>query len=154
MTNRWRDHSSGVLAISSTFSPSWILMAYWCTGNWVYVKRLIKHGALFWRNRLRNQANACTILSSLWTPQCHGSLELAVLINKTEHCWRQPKKGTQEKLDASVDLNEVCLHITYLLLKELVFVSDVLLLFICCPMRICIHCRKWYQESFHQNRLL
>ena len=24
MTDRWRDHSSGVLAISSTFSPSWI----------------------------------------------------------------------------------------------------------------------------------
>ena len=34
--------------------------------------------------------------------------------------------------DTSVDLNEVCLHITYLLLKELVFVSDVFLLFICC----------------------
>ena len=30
--------------------------------------------------------------------------------------------------DASVDLNEVCLHITYLFLKELVFVSDVFLL--------------------------
>ena len=41
--------------------------------------------------------------------------------------------------NASVDLNEVCLHITYLFLKELVFVSDVFLLFICCPMRICIH---------------
>ena len=25
---------------------------------------------------------------------------------------------------------------------------------LCCPMRICIHCWKWYQESFHQNRLL
>ena len=30
--------------------------------------------------------------------------------------------------DASVDLNEVCLHITYLFLKELVFVSGVFLL--------------------------
>ena len=30
--------------------------------------------------------------------------------------------------DASVDLNEVCLHITYLFLKELVFVSVVFLL--------------------------
>ena len=29
--------------------------------------------------------------------------------------------------DASVDLNKVCLHITYLFLKELVFVSDVFL---------------------------
>ena len=28
-------------------------------------------------------------------------------------------------INASVDLNEVCLHITYLFLKELVFVSDV-----------------------------
>ena len=37
MTDQWRDHSSGVLAISSTFSPSWILMEYWCTDNWVYV---------------------------------------------------------------------------------------------------------------------
>ena len=51
--------------------------------------------------------------------------------------------------DASNDLNEVCLHITYLFLKELVFVSDFFLLFICCPKRICIHCQKWYQESFH-----
>ena len=25
---------------------------------------------------------------------------------------------------------------------------------LCCPMRICIHCRKWYEESFHRNRLL
>ena len=24
---------------------------------------------------------------------------------------------------------------------------------LCSPMTICIHCRKWYQESFHQNRL-
>ena len=30
--------------------------------------------------------------------------------------------------DASVDSNEVCLHITYFFLKELVFVSDVFLL--------------------------
>ena len=30
--------------------------------------------------------------------------------------------------DASVDLNEVCLHITYLFLKELAFVSDVFVL--------------------------
>ena len=30
--------------------------------------------------------------------------------------------------DASVDFNKVCLHITYLFLKELVFVSDVFLL--------------------------
>ena len=30
--------------------------------------------------------------------------------------------------NVSVDLNEVCLHITYLFLKELVFVSDVFLL--------------------------
>ena len=30
--------------------------------------------------------------------------------------------------NASVDFNEVCLHITYLFLKELVFVSDVFLL--------------------------
>ena len=30
--------------------------------------------------------------------------------------------------DTSVDLNEVCLHITYLFLKELVFVSVVFLL--------------------------
>ena len=30
--------------------------------------------------------------------------------------------------NASVDLNEVCLRITYLFLKELVFVSDVFLL--------------------------
>ena len=30
--------------------------------------------------------------------------------------------------DAYVDLNEVCLHTTYLFLKELVFVSDVFLL--------------------------
>ena len=30
--------------------------------------------------------------------------------------------------DASVDLNEVCLHITYLFLKELVLVSNVFLL--------------------------
>ena len=30
--------------------------------------------------------------------------------------------------DASVDLKEVCLHITYLFLKELVFVNDVFLL--------------------------
>ena len=30
--------------------------------------------------------------------------------------------------NASVDLNELCLHITYLFLKELVFVSDVFLL--------------------------
>ena len=30
--------------------------------------------------------------------------------------------------DASVDLNKVCLHITYLFLKKLVFVSDVFLL--------------------------
>ena len=37
-------------------------------------------------DQLRNQANACTILSPLWTPQCHGSLEQVVLINKTEHC--------------------------------------------------------------------
>ena len=37
MTDLWRDHSAGVLVISSTFSPSWILMEYWCTGNWVYV---------------------------------------------------------------------------------------------------------------------
>ena len=43
-----------------------------------------------------------------------------VLINKTEHCWTQPREDTQEKLDgdafqlkdASVDLNEVCLQIT------------------------------------------
>ena len=25
---------------------------------------------------------------------------------------------------------------------------------LCCPMRICIHCREWYEESFHRNRLL
>ena len=30
--------------------------------------------------------------------------------------------------DASVDLNEVCLHLTHFFLKELVFVSDVFLL--------------------------
>ena len=24
---------------------------------------------------------------------------------------------------------------------------------LCSPMTICMHCRKWYQESFHQNRL-
>ena len=30
--------------------------------------------------------------------------------------------------DSSVDLNEVCLHITYLFLKELAFVSDVFVL--------------------------
>ena len=35
MTDPWRDHSSGVLAISSTFSPSWILVEYWCTAGGV-----------------------------------------------------------------------------------------------------------------------
>ena len=78
----------------------------------------------------RNQANACTILSSLWTPQCHGFFEKVVLINKTEHCRRQPRKDTKKNLmatpfsyryvnDASDDSNEVCL--TYLFLKALVF---------------------------------
>ena len=37
--------------------------------------------------------------------------------------------------DASVVLNEVCLHITYLFLKELAFVSDVFVP-LCRPMRI------------------
>ena len=50
-------------------------------------------------------------------------------------------------------LKEVRLHITYLFLKQLVIVSDVFSS-LCCPMRICIHCRKWYAESFHRNRLL
>ena len=129
--------SSGVLAISSSFSPSWKLMEYWC--NWVCVDdhRRIKHRALFWSNQLRNQANACTILSSLWTSQRRVSLEKVALINKTEHCWRQPKKDTHENLtttplsyinDASVDLNKVCLHVTYLFLKELHIASDVFLL--------------------------
>ena len=52
--------------------------------------------------------------------------------------------------DASVDLNEVCLHITYLFLKELAFVSDVFLLALLSHEN-CIHCQKWYQESFHWN---
>ena len=30
--------------------------------------------------------------------------------------------------DASVDLNKVCVHVTYLFLKELAFVSDVFVL--------------------------
>ena len=34
--------------------------------------------------------------------------------------------------DASVDFNEVCLHITCLFLKELVFISDVFLLALLC----------------------
>ena len=59
------------------------------------------------------------------------------MINKTEHCWRQPRKDTKKNLtatpfsyinDASDDSNEVCLHITYLFLKALVFVSNVFLL--------------------------
>ena len=52
--------------------------------------------------------------------------------------------------DDSVDLNEVCLHITYLFLKELAFVSDVFLLALLSHEN-CIHCQKWYQESFHWN---
>ena len=61
------------------------------------------------------------------------------MINETEHCRKQSRKDTQEKLDgdacqlqyvndASVDLNEVCLRTTYFFLKEPVFVSDVFLL--------------------------
>ena len=56
------------------------------------------------------------------------------MINKTEHCWRQPRKDTKKNLtatpfsyinDISDDSNEVCLHITYLFLKALVFVSNI-----------------------------
>ena len=25
---------------------------------------------------------------------------------------------------------------------------------LCCPMRICVHCQKWHEDSFHWNRLL
>ena len=63
--------------------------------------------------------------------------------------------------DASVDLNELCLHITYLFLKELVFVSDVFLLALLShenlhllPAGADYRCRKLYQESFHRNGLL
>ena len=45
--------------------------------------------------------------------------------------------------DTSVDLSEVCLHVSYLFLKELVI-----------AIRIYIHCRKWYEKSFHRKRLL
>ena len=46
---------------------------------------------------------------------------------------------------ASVDLNKVCLHISYLFLKELVFVSDVFLLALFTHENL--HSFKWYQES-------
>ena len=58
------------------------------------------------------------------------------MINKTGHCWRQPTKDTEKNLkatpvsyinDACDDSNKVCLHITYLFLKALVFVSNVFL---------------------------
>ena len=77
------------------------------------------------------------ILSSLWTPQCHGSLEKVVLINNANAVEDNPEKTLRKNLtatpfsyinDASVNLNEVCLHITYLFLKELVFVIAVFLL--------------------------
>ena len=77
------------------------------------------------------------ILSSLWTPQCHGSLEKVVLINNANAVEDNQEKTLRKNLtatpfsyinDASVNLNEVCLHITYLFLKELVFVIAVFLL--------------------------
>ena len=104
-TDRW---NTGVPVIEFTLTSVLLL------------KRLIKHGALFWCNQLRNQANACTILSSLWNPQCHGS----------EKTLRKNLTATPFSYinDASVYLNEVCLHITYLFLKELVFVIAVFLL--------------------------
>ena len=55
--------------------------------------------------------------------------------------------------DASIDLNEVCLHITYLFLKELVLVSDAFLLALLSHKNL-HSLRKWYQESFHRIRLL
>ena len=59
------------------------------------------------------------------------------MINKLNAVEDNPEKTLRKNLmampfsyinDTSVDLNEVCLHITYLFLKELVFVIAVFLL--------------------------
>ena len=60
--------------------------------------------------------------------------------------------------DASIELKEVYLHITYLFLKELiipseVFSSAIVFLLALLRMSFFIHCRKWYEESFYRNRL-
>ena len=67
-------YSSGVLAIRSTFSLMMLmLMGYWCN----LVIEFVLTSVFYVKENMGHYFDviSCTILSSLWTPWCYGSLE-------------------------------------------------------------------------------